>query len=67
MSKPKWQCIVKRLRQDADALATAKGEVLFVKNDCPFVDMACEAIENGGTVDATSLASLIHYIADMME
>ena len=35
--------------------------------DCPFVDKACETIERGGTLDASSLASLIHYLADMME
>ena len=36
-------------------------------NACPFVDKACETIEHGGTLDAISLASLIRYIADMME
>ena len=36
-------------------------------DECPFVDAACEAIEHGGTLDATSLASLVYYIADMME
>ena len=36
-------------------------------DECPFVDKACEAIEHGGTLDATSLASLVYYIADMME
>ena len=36
-------------------------------SDCPFVDKACESIEHGGTLDARSLASLIHYLADMME
>ena len=36
-------------------------------NDCPFVDKACETIEHGGRLDARSLASLIHYVADMME
>ena len=35
--------------------------------DCPFMDKACEAIEHGGALDATSLASLVYYIADMME
>ena len=35
--------------------------------DCPFVDKACESIEHGGMLDASSLASLIHYLADMME
>ena len=35
--------------------------------DCPFVDKACETIEHGGELDASSLASLIHYLADMME
>jgi hypothetical protein len=36
-------------------------------DECPFVDKACEAIEHGGELDATSLASLVYYIADMME
>ena len=36
-------------------------------DECPFVDKACEAIEHGGMLDATSLASLVYYIADMME
>ena len=36
-------------------------------DECPFVDKACEVIEHGGALDATSLASLVYYIADMME
>ena len=59
--------IVAELRGISKAIEADGREVLFVENDCPFVDKACEAIEHGGTLDATSLASLIHYIADMME
>ena len=63
----KGKNIVVKLRSISKAIEADGGEVLFVENDCPFVDKACEAIEHGGTLDATSLASLIHYIADMME
>jgi hypothetical protein len=59
--------IVVELRSISKAIEADGCEVLFVKNDCPFVDKACEAIEHGGTLDATSLASLLYYIADMME
>ena len=59
--------IVAALRGISDAIEDGKHEVLFVENECPFVDRACEAIEHGGRLDATSLASLVHYIADMME
>ena len=59
--------VVARLRGISAEIEAGGEEVLFVKNECPFVDKACEAIEHGGTLDATSLASLIHYIADMME
>ena len=59
--------IVARLRSVSRAIQAGGYEVLFVKNECPFVDKACEAIERGGSIDATSLASLIYYIADMME
>ena len=59
--------IVDRLRSISKAIETDGHEVLFVENECPFVDKACEAIERGGSIDATSLASLIYYIADMME
>jgi hypothetical protein len=58
---------VAELRSFSKAIEADGGDVLFVENECPFVDKACEAIEHGGTLDATSLASLIHYIADMME
>ncbi len=63
----KRKSIVAELRSISKAIDADGGEVLFVENDCPFVDQTCEAIEHGGTVDATALASLIHYIADMME
>jgi len=59
--------IVAALRGISDAIEDGKHEVLFVENDCPFVDRACEAIEQGGRLDATGLSSLVHYIADMME
>ena len=55
---------LRRLSREIDG--SGKG-VLFVENDCPFVDRACEAIEHGGRLDATSLSSLVHYIADMIE
>jgi hypothetical protein len=58
---------VAELRAISKAIEDYGHEVLFVENDCPFVDRAIEAIEHGGTLDATSLASLIYYIADMME
>ena len=59
--------IVAALRGISDAIQDGGHEVLFVENECPFVDRACEAIEHGGRLDGTTLASLIHYIADMME
>ena len=33
----------------------------------PFVDKACEMIEEGGTLDGICLGSLLQYIADMLE
>ena len=59
--------IVAALRGISGAIQDSGKGVLFVQNDCPFVDRACEAIEHGGNLDATSLSSLVHYIADMME
>jgi hypothetical protein len=64
---PKRNEIVVALRGISDAIEDGKHEVLFVENECPFVDRACEAIEHGGRLDATSLASLIHYLGDMLE
>ena len=64
MKRNKIVAELRRLSREIDD--SGKG-VLFVENDCPFVDRACEAIEHGGNLDATSLASLVHYIADMME
>ena len=58
---------VKMLREAANTVSERNISVLFVENECPFVDAACEKIERGGTLDATSLSSLIYYIADMME
>lgn len=65
--------IVAQLRHVAESIEQRGEAVLFpspdgeLANDCPFVDRACEAIEHGGEMDAASLASLVHYIADMME
>ena len=59
--------IVAELRRLSREIDDSGKGVLFVENDCPFVDRACEAIEHGGNLDATSLASLVHYITDMME
>ena len=59
--------LVAMLRDVSKHIEDGDHEVLFVENDCPFIDRACEAIEHGGHLDATSLSSLVHYIADMME
>ena len=59
--------IVAELRRLSREIEAGNYGVLFVENDCPFVDRACEAIEHGGRLDATSLSSLVHYVADMME
>ena len=59
--------IVAELRRLSREIENGNHGVLFVENDCPFVDRACEAIEHGGRLDATSLSSLVYYIADMME
>ena len=59
--------IVAELRRLSREIDDSGKGVLFVENDCPFVDRACEAIEHGGDLDATSLSSLVHYVADMME
>jgi len=58
---------VAALRKLAARIEDNNEDVLFVENDCPFVAGACDCIESGGMLDAASLASLIHYIADMME
>ena len=59
--------IVAELRRLSTEIQDGNHGVLFVENDCPFVDRACEAIEKGQRIDATSLGSLVYYIADMME
>ena len=59
--------IVDELRRLSREIQDGNHGVLFVENDCPFVDRACEAIEHGKHIDATSLGSLVYYIADMME
>jgi len=58
--------IAPALRGIGDAIRDSGVKAQFVQNDCPFVDRACEAIEQGGHVDATSLASLVEYLADML-
>ena len=74
MSKAKIiEELVNRLRDISKVIEEHEVSVLFpapeteLAADCPFVDKACESIEHGGRLDATSLASLIHYLADMME
>ena len=65
--------LVNRLRNISEAIERHGITVQFpapdveLGGDCPFVDKACEAIEHGGALEATSLASLVYYIADMME
>ena len=65
--------LVARLRDISKTIEEHEVSVSFpapegeLAGDCPFVDKACEAIEHGGRLDASSLASLIHYLADMME
>ena len=58
--------LVETLRDVSKHIEDGDHEVLFVENDCPFIDRACEAIEHGGTLDAASLASLIYYLGDML-
>ena len=58
---------VPQLRRLARRIKAGGRSALFVENDCPFVDRACEAIERGGTLDADTLSALVYYIADMME
>lgn len=74
MSKAKiTEELVGRLRDISKTIEEHGISVSFptpegdLAGDSPFVDKACEYIEHGGTLDATSLASLIHYLADMME
>ena len=74
MSKTKiTEELVSRLRSISKDIEQHEVSVSFpapereLAADCPFVDKACEAIEHGGMLEAPSLASLIHYIADMME
>ena len=62
--------IVTALRGIADAIEQTGPATVFPAcgpDDDPFVDKACETIERGGTLDATALASLVRYVADMME
>ena len=62
--------VATHLRDVAQAVRKTGRATLFPAcgpADDPFVDKACETIERGGQLDATSLAALLHYIADMME
>ena len=64
------ETIVTTLRDVADAIEQVGPATVFPAcgpDDDPFVDKACETIEHGGALDATALASLVRYIADMME
>ena len=60
------RAISKDIEQHDISVSFPKPEI-DLASDCPFVDKACETIEHGGRLDATSLAPLIHYLADMME
>ena len=59
--------IVAELRRLSEEMEADGRDVTFVENDCPFVDKACEAIEHGGHMDATCMASLVYHLANMME
>ena len=65
--------LVDELRNLSEVIDHLDIAVLFpepdaeLAGDCPFVDTACEAITQGGQVDAACLASLVYYIADMIE
>ena len=59
--------IIARLRRLSREIKSDNRTVLFVKNECRSVDLACKTIERGGVLEATDLASLVHYSADMME
>ena len=74
---------VTMLRNVADAIEEKETATVFPAGgpeDDPFarasqrsaasqssIDKACDIIEHGGTLDATTLASLVRYVADMME
>lgn len=51
--------------EDIGVLMPAPDGTLADAN--PFVDKTCEAIERGGRLDGIDLASLIQYLADMLE
>jgi hypothetical protein len=65
--------IVNQLRNIAETIEREKISVRLpspqgtLADENPFVDAACEAIEHGGDLDPTHLASLLHYLADMLE
>ncbi len=67
--------IVAELRKLSTEIQDGNHGVLFpgpepggeFADECPFVDKACEAIEHGGRIGATSLGSLVYHIANMME
>ena len=55
------------LREVAASIDDFGIDVRFVRNDCPFTDKACEAIEHGGQIKAIDLSALIQHVADAME
>jgi hypothetical protein len=65
--------IVNQLRNIAETIEREKISVRLpspqgtLADENPFVDAACETIEHGGDLESASLASLIHYLADMLE
>jgi len=62
--------IVFTLRETAESVTNIDLSVRMPgcgPEDDPFVDKACEMIEEGGQLDAVCLASLLQYIADMLE
>jgi len=73
MGKNRTNQIVHQLRKMAGVIEADDIGVLMPAPDGtladanPFVDKAIEAIERGGRLDGLDLASLIQYIADMME
>ncbi len=73
MGKNQINQIVHQLRKIAGVIEAEDIGVLMPTPDGtladanPFVDKAIEAIERGGRLDGLDLASLIQYIADMME
>ena len=63
--------IVETLKQAAKDIRKYDIGAIFPDVDCPnelpFVDKAVEAIEHGGKIEAIHLASMVQYVAEMME